>query len=361
MNPNSVTPEQNPYDIGAYDYDLPEELIAQHPADIRQDSRLLVVSRADGTTAHRRFYQIADLLCAGDVLVVNNTKVIPARLFGHKASGGKIEVLLIDYAGRKQTGTRPDRFECRCLIRASKAPPPGTRLVFDDSLHAEVISAENGTFVVEFTCSARFEEILHKIGHVPLPPYIRRTGQKHDRHAYQTVYAAENGAVAAPTAGLHFSRGLLEKIRQNGVEIAEITLHVSYGTFMPVRVTNIREHQMHTEHYEISAPAADRINAARANGRRIVAVGTTSVRTLEYAADDFGHIQSGSGQCDLFIYPGYRFKAVDAMITNFHLPRSTLLMLVAAFAGKENIMAAYRDAISERYRFFSYGDAMFIQ
>ncbi|MFW6283819.1 MAG: tRNA preQ1(34) S-adenosylmethionine ribosyltransferase-isomerase QueA [Desulfosalsimonas sp.] len=361
MIPKNVTPGQNPYDIDAYDYDLPEELIAQHPADSRQDSRLLVLSRPDGATAHRRFYQLADLLCAGDVLVVNNTKVIPARLFGHKTSGGRVEVLLIDYAGRKQTGTRPDRFECRCLIRASKAPKPGTRLVFDDNLQAKVVSSENGTFVVEFTCTARFEEILHKIGHVPLPPYIRRTGQKDDRHAYQTVYAAQNGAVAAPTAGLHFSGGLLEKIRQNGVEIAEITLHVSYGTFMPVRVTDIREHQMHTEHYEISAPAADRINAALAGGRRIVAVGTTSVRTLEYATDDSGRIQSGSGQCDLFIYPGYRFTAVDAMITNFHLPRSTLMMLVSAFAGKENIMAAYREAISEKYRFFSYGDAMFIQ
>lgn len=361
MNANRAKPGQNPYDIDTYDYDLPESLIAQHPADQRQDSRLLVLSRADGATAHRRFYQVADFLCAGDVLVVNNTKVIPARLFGHKASGGKVEVLLIDYAGRKQTGTRPDRFECRCLIRASKAPRPGARLVFDDSLHAAVISAESGTFVVEFTCAAPFEKILHKIGHVPLPPYIRRNGKQEDRHAYQTVYAAQNGAVAAPTAGLHFSAGLLEKIRQNGVEIAEITLHVSYGTFMPVRVTDIREHQMHTEHYEISAPAADRINAALAGGRRIVAVGTTSVRTLEYAADDSGRIQSGAGQCDLFIYPGYRFKAVDAMITNFHLPRSTLMMLVSAFAGKNHIMAAYHEAIAEKYRFFSYGDAMLIQ
>ncbi len=356
-------PDGNEYDIASYDYNLPEKLIAQHPADNRQDSSLLVLGKNSGDITHRRFYEIADLLDAGDLLVINNTKVVPARLFGKKASGGKVEVLLIDYAGRRQTGTEPICFECRCLIRASKAPKPGAELLFDKGLVARVTAVRDGTFDVEFCCPEPFEKILGQIGHVPLPPYIRRdqnSSQPRDHDAYQTVYAAQSGAVAAPTAGLHFSEDLLWQIQQKDIEIAEITLHVSYGTFMPVRVTDIRKHRMHTEHYEISGAAADRINAARSQNRRIVAVGTTSVRTLEYAAGLKGGLNAHRGKCDLFIYPGYEFKLVNAMITNFHLPKSTLLMLVSAFAGKQNILAAYKEAVEKKYRFFSYGDAMFI-
>jgi S-adenosylmethionine:tRNA ribosyltransferase-isomerase len=363
MTAPAGNPDNEVFDIESYDYKLPQDLIAQNPADRRQDSRLLVLGKKTGSIRHLRFYEIADLINPGDLLVVNNTKVLPARLFGRKQTGGKVEVLLIDYAGGRQTGAEPYCFECRCLIRASKAPGIGTKLFFDKGLEAIVTAVCNGTFDVKFLSPAPFEKILDQIGHVPLPPYIQRQpglASQKDRTCYQTVYAEKSGAVAAPTAGLHFTEELLEKIMQKGADIARITLHVSYGTFMPVRVTDIRNHQMHSEHYEVPQAAAEKINAARREKRRIIAVGTTSVRTLEFASDDSGKITPHKAACDLFIYPGYRFKTIDAMITNFHLPKSTLLMLVSAFAGKQNILSAYRQAVEEKYRFFSYGDAMFI-
>lgn len=364
MNPCIETEVRPAYNINNFDYELPEDLIAQHPAERRENSRLLVLDRESGETAHRRFHALPRILNASDILIINDTRVIPARLTGRKATGGGIEVLLIDYAGGRQTGTNPYTFDCSCLIRASRAPKPGTELIFNPRLSGVVLSADKGTYKVKFKSDIPFHSMLEDIGRMPLPPYIHRSEQDtaaNDRQNYQTVYAAQNGAVAAPTAGLHFSQALLEQLRKKGIGIIAITLHVSYGTFMPVRVSDIRKHRMHVEHYHISRHAAESINRARKEGRRIVAVGTTSVRTLEYAADEDGRIQAGAGACDLFIYPGYRFRIVDAMITNFHLPKSTLLMLVSAFAGRENIMAAYREAIEKRYRFFSYGDAMIIK
>lgn len=354
------------YDINDFSYELPESLIAQHPADSRENSRLLVLDRQSGETGHRRFHDLPQMLDDSDVLVINDTRVIPARLSGYKKdTGGRIEVLVIDYAGGIQTGTNPYTFQCDCLIRASRAPGPGARLEFDRGLSGKVISADQGTYSVEFKSDIPFEKMLESTGMVPLPPYIQRFGQESgtddDRRNYQTVYASQNGAVAAPTAGLHFSESLLSRLKQKRIEIIAITLHVSYGTFMPVRVSDIREHKMHVEHYHISSQAAESINNARQQNRRIVAVGTTSVRTLEYAAGNDGRIRPGQGACDLFIYPGYRFKLVDAMITNFHLPKSTLIMLVSAFAGRENILCAYAEAIEKGYRFFSYGDAMIIK
>ncbi|MCF8094986.1 MAG: tRNA preQ1(34) S-adenosylmethionine ribosyltransferase-isomerase QueA [Desulfobacteraceae bacterium] len=361
----SGTKDKSPgYDINDFDYKLPEDLIAQYPADQRENSRLMLLDRKKGGTEHRRFLELPGLLNESDVLVVNNTRVIPARLLGHKESGGRVEVLIIDYAGGKQKGVSPYTFECSCLIRASRPPKPGTKLVFESGVSGRVISSDQMTCRIEFTSAIPFTRALEEIGRVPLPPYIRRSEQDtqtDDRENYQTVYAVQNGAVAAPTAGFHFSDSLLGQLQAKGIEIIAVTLHVSYGTFMPVRVSDIREHRMHREHYHIDEHAAERINRARQTGRRIVAVGTTSVRTLEYAANKAGRIESCSGECDLFIYPGYRFNIIDAMITNFHLPKSTLLMLVSAFAGRKNILAAYREATEKGYRFFSYGDAMMIQ
>lgn len=352
--------------LSDYDYELPPDRIAQCPSERREDSRLLILDRQTGETAHRRFRDIADFLMAGDLLVVNDTRVIPARLLGHKATGGGVEALLVDYAGGRSR-REGDRwhFECRCLIRGAKRPRFGTELFFGPDLNAIVRDGADGVYSVEFISSAPFEQVLEKQGCVPLPPYIERNNEAQppidDRTAYQTVYAAEKGAVAAPTAGLHFTEALLSGLEAGGIDRVTLTLHVSYGTFMPIRVDDIRDHRMHSERFRISVDAASRINAARNEGRRIVAVGTTSVRTLEYMADESGQIRADSGSCDLFIYPGYRFKTVDAMITNFHLPKSTLLMLVSAFAGRDRILAAYREAIEEKYRFFSYGDAMFIR
>lgn len=361
---NPGTGRSRGHDISAYDYELPEDRIAQHPADRREDSRLLVLGRRSGKADHRRFYELPDLLDPSDILVVNNTRVLPARLTGRKSTGGKIELLLIDYAGGKQTGTGPFTFECQCLIRASRAPGPGTELFFGPELTGRVCCRQQDAYIVAFTSPRPFHRVIEEIGRVPLPPYIKRSGRQEgevDREKYQTVYASQNGAVAAPTAGLHFSGKLLEQIRARGIEIVAVTLHVSYGTFMPVRVSDIRDHRMHTEHFHVSQEAAARINRARDAGRRIVAVGTTSVRTLEYTAGEDGRVRGRAGECDLFIYPGYRFKVVDAMITNFHLPKSTLLMLVSAFAGRERILSAYRQAVERGYRFFSYGDAMLIR
>jgi S-adenosylmethionine:tRNA ribosyltransferase-isomerase len=352
------------FSLSDYDYYLPEDLIAQEPADRRDRSRLLRLDRKTGAVSHHFFSDILDFLKPSDLMVVNNTKVIPGRLNGRKESGGRVEVLIIDFArqGRKKESDRKLTFEC--LIKASKAPRPGARLFFGPDLEARVAAVHDRTFSVEFICQKPFADILDQIGEVPLPPYIHRDPtngrSQSDRYSYQTVYAVQKGAVAAPTAGFHFTDALLTQIQQKGIELIEITLHVGYGTFMPVRVEDIREHQIHSEYYTISDHAAEAINSAKAQARRVVAVGTTSVRTIEFAARQNEMVAPGHGSCDLFIYPGYEFKVVDAMITNFHLPKSTLLMLVSAFAGREKILNAYAKAIEEKYRFFSYGDAMFI-
>ena len=348
------------FSIEDYDYHLPEERIAQTPATRRDRSKLLVMDRETGKLTHLRFYDIYDLIASSDVLVINDTKVVPARLFGQKETGGKAEVLIIDFPGIGNH--RPDQGECvcRCLIKTAKRPKPGATLLFGQNLKADILSFEDGIFTVRFLYRGNFEHVLERVGHVPLPPYIQRSDNKKDRTAYQTVYAASRGAVAAPTAGLHFSKGLLEKLRKKGVTIVAITLHVGYGTFSPVRVSDIREHRIHSEWYSISKDAADKINASKDAGHRIVAVGTTAVRTLEYACDENQMIAAGHGNCDLFIYPGYRFNIVDAMLTNFHLPKSTLLMLVSAFSTRENLLNAYQTALEKKYRFYSYGDAMFI-
>lgn len=352
------------YSLDDYHYELPAELIAQQPVGQRDRSRLLCLDRHTGRVSHALFSEITDRLKTGDVLVVNNTAVIPGRLAGRKETGGKVEVLISDFANGQKSNGKNGSFICRCLVKASKRCLPGTWLHFDQGLKAEVLAAGSTDYHLKFYCDGDFETLLDRIGQVPLPPYIKRNSGQipdcDDHASYQTVYARHKGAIAAPTAGLHFSDNLLAGLRAAGVQIVELTLHVGYGTFLPVRVTDIRRHQMHAESFTISAEAARRINAARDGGKRVVAVGTTCVRTLEYASNSIGEIQAGSGSCDLFIYPGYRFKAADAMITNFHLPQSTLLMLVAAFADRQRVLTAYREAIRQRYRFYSYGDAMYI-
>ena len=348
------------YLLEDYNYNLPEALIAQNPVAQRDRSRLLFVDRKTRMLGHRRFFDICDLLTPSDVLVVNNTAVIPARLVGQKETGGRAEVLVLGYPDGGKDRMDTGEFICRCMIKTSKRPKDGATLFFDQGLTAEIIDFKDGIYRVKFLYNGRFETLLDRIGRIPLPPYIKRSDSKDDRTFYQTVYASQKGAVAAPTAGLHFSESLLEKLRKKGVKIVAITLHVSYGTFLPVRVSDIRDHRIHSEWYFIGKQTADVINREKAKGNRIVAVGTTCVRTLEYASNQSGVVAHGSGNCDLFIYPGYGFNVVDAMITNFHLPKSTLLMLVSAFAGRETVLKAYEAAIRERYRFFSYGDAMLI-
>jgi S-adenosylmethionine:tRNA ribosyltransferase-isomerase len=352
------------YSLNDYHYDLPAGLIAQQPALQRDRSKLLCLDRRTGGLSHTSFHAIGDYLNAGDVLVVNNTAVIPGRLKGKKDTGGKVEILIADYAGGRNPGEESSRFVCRCLVKAAKRPLPGSWLQFADKLKAKVLDSGNGSCTLEFYAAGNFESLLYRIGQVPLPPYIKRNSARvspcDDVTSYQTVYASLRGAVAAPTAGLHFTPRLLSELRAGGIKIVELTLHVGYGTFVPVRVADIRQHQMHSERFSIPAPTAETINSARSGGNRVIAVGTTCVRTLEYAVNPNGKIEAGCGSCDLFIYPGYRFKIVDALITNFHLPQSTLLMLVAAFAGRQNVFDAYQEAIRRRYRFYSYGDAMFI-
>ena len=352
------------YALNDYNYQLPDELIAQKPADRRDESNLLVMDRRSGQLLHHRFHLLGNFLRPGDVLVINNTAVIPGRLVGKKASGGSVEVLICSFNGNGCPAASEANPIFECLIKAAKPPHPGGSLYFDEQLTAQVLERRNGMYLVKFDAAGNFETVLDRIGKVPLPPYIRRSDGSEalcdDRVAYQTVYATEKGAIAAPTAGLHFTPELLDSLKASGVGIAAITLHVGYGTFRPVRSQDIRLHHMHSERYSISAAAAKRINTARAAGRHVVAVGTTCVRTLEYAADANGEVAAGGGDCDLFIYPGYRFKAVDALITNFHLPQSTLIMLVSAFAGREKVLQAYQEAIKRRYRFYSYGDAMLI-
>lgn len=333
-------------------FDLPQELIAQDPLEDRASSRLLVLDRNTGAVSHHGFREIVDYLHPGDCLVLNNTKVIPARLLGERAgTGAHVEVLLL----KRRSG---DIWET--LVRPGKKCKPGTELTFGDGLlRARVLeTVEEGNRLVRFEYQGIWEELLDRLGEMPLPPYI--THRLRDRDRYQTVYARYEGSAAAPTAGLHFTGELLEQIAARGVHVAYVTLHVGLGTFRPVKEDNVLEHHMHSETYEVTAAAADVINRARQSGGRIVCVGTTSCRTLESAADESGRVRPCSGDTDIFIYPGYRFKATDALLTNFHLPESTLLMLVSALAGRENVLAAYGEAVRERYRFFSFGDAMFI-
>ncbi|MBR5421344.1 MAG: tRNA preQ1(34) S-adenosylmethionine ribosyltransferase-isomerase QueA [Lachnospiraceae bacterium] len=335
-------------------YDLPPELIAQDPLAERSASQLLVLSKEDGSTLHRHFRDLTQYLKAGDCLVLNDTRVIPARLMGVKEDTGAIvEVLLLKCLG--------DR-EWECLVKPGKKARPGCRLVFGDGLlHGEIIELlEEGNRRIRFDYDGIFEEILDRLGEMPLPPYITHKLPREQRERYQTVYAREEGSAAAPTAGLHFTKELLDEIRDMGVETVFVTLHVGLGTFRPVKCEDISEHHMHTEYCRIDEEAAERINACRKAGGRIICVGTTSVRTLESLSDDDGIVRAGEKETGIFIYPGYRFKAVDGLITNFHLPGSTLLMLVSAFAGRERVLAAYKDAVKEKYRFFSFGDAMLI-
>ncbi|MDY4596357.1 tRNA preQ1(34) S-adenosylmethionine ribosyltransferase-isomerase QueA [Faecalimonas umbilicata] len=336
-----------------FNFDLPEELIAQDPLEDRSSSRLLVMDKETGKTEHHVFREIIDYLEAGDCLVINDTKVIPARLIGSKiGTDAKIEVLLLK---RKEN----DAWET--LVKPGKKAKIGTRISFGDGLLVgEVVDiVEEGNRLIHFEYEGIFEEILDRLGQMPLPPYI--THQLEDKNRYQTVYAKHSGSAAAPTAGLHFTPELLKKIEEKGVQIARVTLHVGLGTFRPVKVDNILEHHMHSEFYQIEEEAAEKINTAKANGKRVIAVGTTSCRTIESAAKEDGTIAPVSGWTDIFIYPGYQFKVLDCLITNFHLPESTLVMLVSALAGREHVLNAYEEAIKERYRFFSFGDAMFIR
>ncbi|MBQ2902211.1 MAG: tRNA preQ1(34) S-adenosylmethionine ribosyltransferase-isomerase QueA [Agathobacter sp.] len=333
-------------------FDLPEELIAQDPLEDRSSSRLLVLDKNTGDVEHHTFCDILDYLQEGDCLVINNTKVIPARLMGEReGTGASIEVLLLK---RKEN----DVWET--LVKPGKKARPGTKISFGNGLLVgEVIDiVEEGNRLIQFHYDGIFEEILDQLGQMPLPPYI--THQLQDKNRYQTVYAKHDGSAAAPTAGLHFTPELLEKVKAKGVEIAEVTLHVGLGTFRPVKEDNLLNHHMHSEFYNIEQSEADKINKAKAEGKRVISVGTTSTRTLESAADENGMLKACSGWTEIFIYPGYQFKVIDALITNFHLPESTLVMLVSALAGREHVLAAYAKAVEERYRFFSFGDAMFI-
>ena len=336
-------------------YELPEELIAQDPLEDRSASRLMVLDPRTGEITHRHFYEICDYLRPGDCLVRNNTKVIPARLLGIKPdTGAHVEVFLLK---------RLENDVWETLVRPGKKLRVGAKVSFggdDEPLKAEIKEVlPDGNRLVKFTYDGIFEEVLDRLGQTPLPPYIHH--ELKDRNRYQTVYAKYDGSAAAPTAGLHFTDELFDKVREMGVEVAEVTLHVGLGTFRPVKVDDVTEHQMHSEWYRILPEEAGRINAAKINGGRIICVGTTSCRTIESATDENGILQPGEGDTDIFIYPGYEFKIMDSLITNFHLPESTLLMLVSALAGRDFIMEAYRQAVEEKYRFFSFGDAMFIQ
>lgn len=350
--------------INDFDYNLPEELIAQKPAEKRDSSRLLVVHRENDTVEHKHFYDILDYLKKGDLLVLNDSRVIPARIYGQKSTGAKVEFLLI----KRLEG---DRWET--MVRPGRRLKPGDRVFFGKAhdgkplLTADIIDhGSDGTRIVDFTYEGLFMERLEEIGSMPLPPYIERPSEDTDKERYQTVYSREEGSVAAPTAGLHFTKELLAKAVEMGVETAYVTLHVGIGTFRPVQVENVEEHSMHFEEYSIGEDAADKINRAAAEGRRVISVGTTSTRTVESAAyfdEEKGiyQIQEGSGSTGIFIYPGYEWKIINSLITNFHLPKSTLIMLVSALYDREKILRIYDEAVKEKYRFFSYGDAMFIE
>ncbi len=334
-------------------FHLPEELIAQHPLEKRDESRLMVLDKGTGSIEHKRFKDIIEYLEQGDCLVLNDTRVLPARLIGIKeSSGGKMEFLLLK---------RIDKDSWETLVKPGKRAQLGTRFVFGNGdLKAEVVAmGEEGSRIVKFEYEGIFEEVLDRLGQMPLPPYIKETLE--DKERYQTVYSREVGSAAAPTAGLHFTSELLDRIKEKGVNIAFVTLHVGLGTFRPVKAEKIEEHVMHAEYYIMTKETAELINSTKEKGKRVIAVGTTSNRTLETIADDNGRVKEQSGWTDIFIYPGYKFKIVNALITNFHLPESTLIMLVSAFAGKDNIMKAYKTAVESNYRFFSFGDAMFLK
>lgn len=338
-------------EVSEFNYNLPEELIAQVPIKNRDESRLMVLERQKETIGHKTFRDILDYLQSGDCLVRNNTKVIPARLYGKKETGANVEFLLLN---------RIEGDIWEAMVRPGRKLPVGTKVTFGEGLlEAEILELLNdGNRKVKFSYDGIFNEILDKIGLMPLPPYIKE--KLEDKKRYQTVYAKYEGSAAAPTAGLHFTEELLKKIQEKGVEIANVTLHVGIGTFRPVKVEKIEDHDMHTEHFYIKEEDVEKINNAKKNGKRVIAIGTTSCRVLESIANEEGLVKPYEGDTQIFIYPGYKFKCIDALITNFHLPESTLIMLVSALAGKEYIMKAYNEAVKERYRFFSFGDAMFI-
>ena len=333
-----------------FHFDLPDELIAHYPPAKRTDSRLLCLSRGSAQISHRQFTAFPDLLKPGDLLVFNNTRVVPARLFGQKETGGQVEVLL--------ERVMPDN-QMLAQVRASKTPKTGSRIHFADKATAEVRGREGEFFILAFPPTTDLMNLLEEIGHMPLPPYIKREDELLDKERYQTVYSERQGAVAAPTAGLHFDKTILADIAARGINTAKVTLHVGAGTFQPVRSENIAEHRMHSEYLEVDTEVCEKVRACRAGGGRVIAVGTTTVRCLETASST-GVILPYQGDTNIFIYPGYEFKSVDGLLTNFHLPESTLIMLVSAFAGREHVLAAYHEAINKGYRFYSYGDAMFI-
>ena len=338
--------------VSDFNYELPEELIAQHPYDKRDEARLMVLNKSDKTIEHKVFKDVIDYLEKGDCLVINNTKVLPARLYGTKDTGARIEFLLLK---------RLENDFWEVMVRPGNKLKPGTKVSFGDGiLKAEILEVlEGGNRKVKFEYKGIFNEILDQIGLMPLPPYIKETLKDNDK--YQTVYAKYEGSSAAPTAGLHFTEELLEKIKQKGVEVANVTLHVGIGTFRPVKVENVEEHSMHSEHYYIKSVDSEKINKAKRENHKIIAVGTTSCRVLESVADENGFVRETEGDTNIFIYPGYKFKCIDSLITNFHLPESTLIMLVSSLAGRDFIMKAYNEAVKQRYKFFSFGDAMLIK
>lgn len=349
-------------DLSYYNFHLPPELIAQEPVAERDGSRLLVMDRRSGKREHLHFRDIIRFLNPGDVLVVNDTRVVPARLFGKKRSGGRVECLIL----RFPLNPVDEEFSTSCLIRTAGKIKIGERIVFGEDLEGEILPpSPNGTARVRFLFSGPFAEVLEKYGRVPLPPYIRRNREDgildgRDKERYQTLYARNPGAVAAPTAGLHFSHALITALKQKGVKWVSLTLHVGYGTFAPIKTDRIEDHRMHAETFFLSDQAAKSIREQKNRGHKVIAVGTTVTRVLEYVAEKYGTLQGEAGECDLFIKPGFCFKVIDGLITNFHLPKTTLLLLVSAFAGRENILEAYKEAVEQRYRFYSYGDAMFI-
>ncbi len=348
MSLDSPTPN-NQLSLADFHFDLPDELIARYPTENRTDSRLLCLDGTSGAIDHQHFHQLVDLLSPKDLLVFNNTRVIPARIFGQKTTGGKIEILI-------------ERIDSDVLalahVRANRTPKPNTEIILDNGAKLLIKGRNEALFELELQ-NSDWQKVMSEVGHMPLPPYIDREDELEDKERYQTVYSEIDGAVAAPTAGLHFDDNLLVKIKEKGIDSAFVTLHVGAGTFSPVRVDNITEHKMHSEWFEVSQEVCDKVKITRANGGRVIAVGTTSVRCLE-SASKIGEIQPINGETDIFIYPGFQFNSVDALITNFHLPESTLMMLVSAFATKNTILNAYNEAVSEKYRFFSYGDSMFI-
>ncbi len=334
-----------------FDYYLPEELIAQTPVEPRDCSRLLHYDRQSGRVDHKHFYDITEFLKEGDLLVRNNTRVLPARMYGYTPHGGKVEVLLLK---------RLNLTDWEVLVKPGKKARPGQTLTVNEELSLKVnATGEEGSRIITFNFDGVFEDIISRVGEMPLPPYIKE--KLKDKERYQTVYSKIDGSAAAPTAGLHFTDELFEKLKNKGVEVADVLLHVGLGTFRPVKEDDVLNHKMHTEYYKIDKENAEKINKAKREGRRIIAVGTTSVRTLESVADENGFVKETSGNTDIFIYPGYKFKCVDGIITNFHLPKSTLIMLVSAFCGREKTLELYNTAVSEKYRFFSFGDAMFIE